>query len=379
VIWGRSFYLIVGLLMRRYIAISLVLLAVCPFLASAECHYEIALMITPANGSPCGTAPTALDVALPNPSCTGRISDHNCHSYVREICCPLEVLNKYRDDKYGYMTLSGVTLGEESIAAQAAFDIYKTGTTLNPPSADFQLTGEFEGFIYSSDTPASSGFVDVNVTMWKRGYYTRAGTASGTTVPIENLGSSGGASGGLTQAQAKAAFLEALQTDGLTGIQNAVDAAIAGKLGADSIKQAFLEALQESGISGGGLDQAEAEQAFEQALEHALAGVYSGGDASGKEPYQLGSKQRAFADVFGNFKTAMQSTSLFNMQSNFFGGLSGASSSSVIAFGTSTYGSHTVDFSAEPWSSVFAVLRGIIMVVLSYVSLKILILKGGGG
>lgn len=82
-----------------------------------------------------------------------------------------------------------------------------------------------------------------------------------------------------------------------------------------------------------------------------------------------------FSNTLNNFKISMMNTGMGSMLNTFAGGIPSYAGSSAVTFTTVRLGTHTFDFAA--YSSIWAWLGAIIMVVTSYVCIKIIILNGG--
>lgn len=84
----------------------------------------------------------------------------------------------------------------------------------------------------------------------------------------------------------------------------------------------------------------------------------------------------SYKDEFATFQTNMESTPLYGLLGSFFGNVP-HEGTSIIAFNGGRYGQHTVDFAS--WSSVFRVLKALVLIIFASLSLKIIFLKGGSG
>lgn len=133
----------------------------------------------------CGPTPTC---TTPD-GCSSSILDTesvDCVSYVCEVCCP-DTFNEQRDDSTGNTIVTDVPIGDEQQSAQTWFNSWSSVNEYQPAPEGYNMTGTMEGFAYNTTQADLPGTVDVNVRGWKRGFYTKQGTAEVT--PVENLGS----------------------------------------------------------------------------------------------------------------------------------------------------------------------------------------------
>lgn len=83
-----------------------------------------------------------------------------------------------------------------------------------------------------------------------------------------------------------------------------------------------------------------------------------------------------YKDEFNTFVTNMKSTPLYGLLGSFFNSVP-IQGTSIISFNGGKYGHHTFDFAT--WSSVFLVLKALVLIIFASLSLKIIFLKGGSG
>lgn len=179
------------------IKVGLVILFLLPFifyasLARAEyvCKDRVSINIT--SSAECGPTPTVDDCIVPT-GCyrNSGPSQISCVSFTCNICCP-DTDNQVRADTSGTQIIIDVPLGSEQETAQMGFNNWASGNNYQPAPEGYTMTGTLEGFVYNTAQGEAPGEVDLNLVYWKRGFYTKQGTAQVT--PIENLGA-GDASG----------------------------------------------------------------------------------------------------------------------------------------------------------------------------------------
>lgn len=93
-------------------------------------------------------------------------------------------------------------------------------------------------------------------------------------------------------------------------------------------------------------------------------------------PYGDQSKDFNFGARFRTFFDAMKSTALFSLPNQFLGNIPSSSTSSMTIEG-GRFGQFSYDFAQ--FNSVFLVVKSILLVLFSWVSARIVMLKGGGG
>lgn len=315
-----------------------------PSFAAVNCQPQFFLDFVSGGGCSDSPAPYPSEL-LPDASCTAEVAEHSCLATVYNVCCELDVVVKYRDDKYTNEIITGVLIGNEADVAQSRFEQWKSSVSLDAPEDGFSLTGSFEGYIYGSDSPVADGTVNLNFSAWKRGFYTRTGSGSGTVTPVENINGSGGSGvgGGLT-------------SQDISGVYNSPYS-----------KGTTFDVSKGYENYGGGLSRID---------DHGNS-VSVSPYPSGIVPYSnsliSSFGQKSFSQVFSDFKNNIQSTSLFSFYSPAFSVPD--SSDSVVSFNAGVYGSHSFDFAS--WSSLYPYIRALVMVVFSFVAVKIIILKGG--
>lgn len=277
-------------------------------------------------------------------TCTATVAQNYCLATVYNVCCELDVIVKYRDDVSSSEVITGVIPGNEADVAQSRFNQWSGGIALNSPAANFGLTGQFEGFIYGSKTSGSGSTADIDITMWKRGFYTKNGSGSGTTVPIESI-SGGGSGGGLVPTDISGSY---------TGPYS--------KGTTFDTPRGYKQGLTKIDASGNPVTQS----------------PYSSGVSSysstSTNPDVIAFGNKTFSQVFTDFKTNMQSTSFFTFSNSLFTVPAGGSS--VISFDAGRYGVQSFDF-ADKYVSLFPYIRALILLGFSAISVKIILLKGG--
>ena len=109
------------------------------------------------------------------------------------------------------------------------------------------------------------------------------------------------------------------------------------------------------------------------------SGTYTGGifdSTFGGSFVPSVSHNKTFSGVFADFANNMQNTGLGSMFSVFAGGVPNTWGNTAISFSTVNYGNHSFDFAS--YASLWAVIGTILLVVSSYIAVRV-ISKGGGG
>jgi hypothetical protein len=350
--------------MKIVISIIIVMFAVVNSYA-AICGDEIVLKITSA--ATCDESPADYPYNLAS-NCTATQKDNNCILTSFTVCCDDTALS-YKDAVSITQTITDVPLGQERDAVIQAFNYWKSVTPFKDPLPGFIQTDSLEGFAYISNAGTAAVSADVTWVGWKRSGYVKQG-AGGEYVPLEDIINSGSGSSSIDYVQMKDAFVQALQTDNLSGVQAAVEAAMSNKIGADTIKQALKEAIAESGgLSGGGSSISLSD------LQGLLDGEYFGYDDAFDYGYDSGFGQIGdIPDLFDSFVNDIKQTGLFSLPDKFFGSVP-TSDISSITIDAGRYGVHEYDFASGAWPTVLGIIKGIIMVIFSFASVRTIIMK----
>jgi len=290
--------------------------------AADVCRDRVYINIT-SDGN-CGT-PLTNCPTLPTGCTSQTLESSSCLSVVCNICCP-DTENQLRGDVSGSQVIVDVPLGDEQSTAQTGFNVWASTHNYQDPPDGYLRTGTLEGFVYNTAQSDTPGTVDLNLTYWKRGFFTKSGDAE--VIPIENLGEGGA---------------EVVQQ----GVGDAIDEKFGTGLAAP-----WNTGARNDGKKPGGAD-------------------YVPGSGFGTV--------KSLTESFAAFKTSMQGTVLFGLPSSFAAGAPGVGGTAPVMTisGGDTFGTHDVDFAfMSPW---LVVLRGAIMLGFAFAALKIITLKGGGG
>jgi hypothetical protein len=293
--------------------------------------------------------------------------------------------------------VTGVTAGEEKAAAEAFADQWFQANNY-PAVADRVRTDAGKGLAYTSSID-ENGDVTLAVTVWKRGSFTKAGANS---IPLSDLTGVGGGGGGTVnidyQQMADAVAGGIASETGQLAMESHVhegtlwalaDAGLTDdyRLGNDRMTTfGALEDAFNAGYIGPGGGGSTAITAAE--MESILAGQFNTegntiGSLSGALTHDPGTRRQQILDgisgdvgtAFDDFKETIQGTDLYGLIDGFFGAIPSGGSVSSEAFDGGVYGTHSFDYSnlAGPLTAV----RGVILLAAVFVSLRIVILKGG--
>ena len=294
--------------------------------ASDICNDRVYINIM-GDGS-CGIPQTSC--TIPTGCTSSTFVSGSCISVLCHVCCP-KTDNEQRSDSPHNVTVTNVPLGDDKIAASTAYADWRATATYPTAPDGYSMTGTMEGYVYNTTEGTVPGTVDVNVTMWLRGFYTKNGTAD--VIPIENLGSGVIGTGDIANSVRD-------------GVGNAIDDKFGtGLTVPDGVART-------DGKIPGGSD-------------------YVPGTGFGTV--------HSLVDTWGTFKTDMQATELFGLAGNFASGAptTGGVAPVMAIEGGDTFGYHEVDFAiVGPW---LIVLRGAILLAFAFCCIKIITLKGGGG
>lgn len=109
------------------------------------------------------------------------------------------------------------------------------------------------------------------------------------------------------------------------------------------------------------------------------SGSYTGGSGSGKSPFtsSTASDNSRIKTLTTQFMNDMKASSFFSMPVSLFRSFPSGGSPDI-TFSAGRFGTHTYNFSTA-WASIIPLLKGIIIAVFGVVSVKVIVLKGGGG
>lgn len=110
-----------------------------------------------------------------------------------------------------------------------------------------------------------------------------------------------------------------------------------------------------------------------------LSGTYTGGNAStlASNPYTIATGSVTYSRYgarLQKFISDIKATPLFGLIGNFFGSVPTGNYSSSVSFNGGVFGSHTYDFSTQ-YAGIINTLKGLILLIFSYISIRILVLK----
>lgn len=357
------------------------------------CGSQVYLDIA-ANDASCANtpAPTCL---VPDGCSSSTLSQHLGCIYVCNVCC--ENPQSSEQTVYGENTIVDVPFGTEDQAAAIALNAWLS-TAATPTCPDgYHKTGENHGAAYESFLAPGGSNSEVDIDYWVRAACTS--DSSGSSIPLGNLTGSGGSSG-LTQAETAAAV-----TTGVSGVQTGITTLdtqlqmINGVLtnlnslyatGSTETNRLLTSIDSKIGTgSGGGLTQAETAAAVQDGVKNAY------GDATPSDfsinpvvpqlpvpqiydkpsvPYENPglSDSIDFSGRLTTFMTDMKTTPLFSSFSLVPMSNVGSGSSSIpISFGS--FGS--VDFDLAKYAGVYDYIKGFVLLLGSYISVRILVLR----
>lgn len=264
----------------------------------------------------------------------------------------------------GSANLVGVDLNVVSDSANAAYNTWFDGTG-NPTCPTGSHLGSISsGYIKKENTGVVAGTADVSLAYYKRAVCTTDGSPAGTLAPISELFSgsgSGSGSGTSTDMTATNSLLTEIRDNTVGGGSGGTPVDLTPVTTGLSNVQGQVSDVGTK-IDG---------------LSSKLDGVYTGGDGSGKSPATIDktTKETEFLDnaetEFTGFQTSVKGTALYNSIGTFFNGVP-SGGSSVFSVNAGQFGNHTIDL-AE-FSSVWNVIKALVLIVCSYVAIKIIFL-----
>ena len=303
------------------------------------------------------------------------VDSGNC-AEIWEFCCDEAIVNNYEDVSNQMQIITGVTFGEEAVAAEAAFDNFIANIPEDICYTGYQKSGFMAGYVYETylDVGDTS---EVNLSMWKRVACSKSGV--GDLIPIQSISGSGG-SGGLTQQETTDAVRSAIDTStGVSGIQTTLNS---------------IDSKTGTGSGGTGLNQAQTTQAVSDGLNNSLGtapsslGVGTGvsktitiskdlqNDWIGPR-YETGDLPDRniidFKNRFENFFDSMKSTNDFFQRFTLSPLADVPGGSSAFSFSAGRFGNINFDFAQ--YGSVFNYIKGFVLLLGSYLALRVMVLK----
>lgn len=263
----------------------------------------------------------------------------------------------------GVGNLTGVSMNGVKDAVNAAYNTWFDSVG-NPTCPDGLLLGAMaSGYISHESTNIDPSKVDVQTAYYKRADCSKFTNRTGLR-PISSLF----AGGGVSSMQETNSLLTDIKTN-TTAFKNF--------------------SVHVSGSGGGSTDMTTTNnlltdtKGFLSGISNALTGPSTLASAPATAP-RTAYKSQTVEDIdlfmaadyrtaFTSFQTSAQNTAVFKLIDGFFGGVP-HDGSSVVSFNGGVFGSHTFDFAT--WATFMAVLKGIILVMFSAASVRIVILKG---
>jgi len=281
-------------------------------------------------------------------------------------------------------TATDAVFGSELDIAQQIYD--SSAPSLQAPVCDtndgFVDTGQATGYTWDFQLTDEAGNGRLVVDVWKRTFCTKTGT--GTITPIDSITGTGSTTG-ISKQDIQDAMVAAMKTDNLTGIQQAVQNGVAAGLSPDQIRQAFLQALQQWGGGTGGITQAQAQQAFQDAMKTYIGDpsqytdtsswnqtIYSTGGSVWDLPQSQFQEMQGYS-LYGSLSDAFMNwnplASVFSGNSLVEAeGSSDACSPNVSLFGGDVH----VDFSSAPVQQALGLFGDLFLVVATLFSMFII-------
>lgn len=239
------------------------------------------------------------------------------------------------------LTITGVAVGGEKEASDIALELFQLDSaSCQDRGPDFLHSDTVYGVSYTSYLTDQNN-VNVDTTSWRRCGYARSGTGA---VPLDNLTAPGG--GGLS----------------FEDMSSAVGAGVAGLDDKLVGSNNFLNNI-DLGIQG------------------LSSGSYMSGSGGGAVPYDVSNvDNKTYSSVWNSFVTGIKTTDLYTLGSGFFDGVpqqGTIAAPSFVVDGGDTFGTHEFQFS---WfDSLLAVLKPCVILAFSFISVRLVMIKGGSG
>ncbi|MBT9168235.1 MAG: hypothetical protein DDT19_01580 [Syntrophomonadaceae bacterium] len=298
----------------------------------------------------------------------------NCTVAIR-YCCT-EAIEHYNDFVRRVVVLTGVPFGQDYEAASLALNNFVAETATKQCAPGYQRVGFSAGVVYDFEQVTSDS-VDVFASLWNRILCSKSG--QGEMIPIGNIGAGGAGGYDVTYR----AVGDALRDSGVPGsVANIENLLLPGSGGAlDDVSALLTEIRDKPAGVGGGLSVSDTALAVDRGLRSALQG--SGGVVTVTPSFPVDqpaytslrlplSDTINFQERFSTFFNDMKATPLF---SSFglspLGDISGGSS--IYVFSAGQYGD--VSFDLSDYDVVFAVVKGFVLLLGSFLTVRIVILK----
>jgi hypothetical protein len=264
------------------------------------------------------------------------------------------VESNYSKSDCSQMTVTGVSVGGE--AAASATSCAPVFASLTSPASmnGYAHTGNDETVSYYAELDTNGTTCILHVSCCKRGGYT---ATDGTVVPLGSLGGGGSGGGGSTPGTGVSSPGSPLGTAG--------------------------DPLHVTGGSAGGGTGTVTANELKDGMGDTSSYTGDSNLASWEPKTAFNTPDQSFTamkDSFNTFKSGLASSSLFSSHTSFFSaaGNVGAGSAPVMTVhGGHTFGDHNFDFGMyTPW---LAILKKVMLVVFAFISIRIVVLKGGVG
>ncbi len=246
----------------------------------------------------------------------------SCTEFGIWVCCdavPLADAVKREDVALTKQEITGIAVGQEPGAAESAFQTWSEGHAYPSAPSGFVRTDAMEGYTYTIEV-GEGETSNINLTGWKRAGFAK----EGNIYTLEEVESGGGGSsgGGITSSD----------------LANVID----DKFG-----------------EGG-------------SISLVPEGVYSGGNIGSSDPYNK--EHDSFSSTWDAFVLDMKDTELYGLVDGFFSGVPSSGEAGTITIdGGNTFGSH--DFEMSWFDSAFLILKGFVIVVCSFVAVRLLVVN----
>lgn len=348
--------------------------------ATDTCYSVVVLDFVQGGGS-CSQDPPVNPPSLPsNSACSviGELVSYGNCTAVYRYCCDMTAVNQYENDIRMSYVVTGIGFGQEPTAAQTTFDQFMTEQAPGGCADNYSPAGFLAGFAYDTSMNLNGQSSDIGLSAWKRTLCAKAG--QGEVIPLSSLsGGSGSGSGSYTD------FLNALNnSDALAAIYD-VRALLSAGDGSpllsttnDWLSQILAKPV---GAGGGGLSLSDTTLAVKSGILEALGEPIGDMVIVQREPvvqqaYKNSSLPLSdtinFQERFTTFFNDMKSTPLFtNFGLAELGNVGGGQSVMAINFGS--YG--TVNFDLNNYSGVFGAIKGVVLLLGSYLAVRAVTMK----
>lgn len=288
------------------------------------------------------------------------------------IDCGLNVPGEYEGAVVGGTTIPDMSLNGLKDAENAAYDAWYASTGVATCEPGTSPAGVSTGYVVYEGTGVSPGTGNANLGFYKRVHCVANGASSTGLQPIDTLFVGGGGGGG---------SVDLTTTNTAIGETNR----LIGEGNAESVKQTtalqgIKTAIEQQGPNTAGgtggtvnVDMTATNDLL-TSINSKMDGVYTGAgpvtgavDTSLRESNFLNNAKNEFT----GFQTSVKGTALYNSIGTFFNGLP-AGGASVFSVHTGRLGNHSIDLA--DYSTVWNIIKALILIMCSYVSIKIIFL-----